>query len=92
QIGQITIAVWAITYANDRETARRARREFNVALQPSRLPYILPYILQMFILQYIIPYVADMNRTRVAGVDGRDSTDYATATDNFDPLDVVKSS
>ena len=32
---QITIAAWAITYANDREAARRARREFNVALQPS---------------------------------------------------------
>ena len=30
---QITIAAWAITYANDREAARRA--EFNVALQPS---------------------------------------------------------
>ncbi|KAJ9594461.1 hypothetical protein L9F63_014073, partial [Diploptera punctata] len=24
---QITIAAWAITYANDREAARRARRE-----------------------------------------------------------------
>ena len=31
---QITIAAWAITY-KDREVARRARREFNVALQPS---------------------------------------------------------
>ena len=29
---QITIAAWAIIYANDREAARR---EFNVALQPS---------------------------------------------------------
>ena len=29
---QITIAAWAITYANDHEAARR---EFNVALQPS---------------------------------------------------------
>ena len=29
---QITIAAWAITYANDREAARR---EFNVALQQS---------------------------------------------------------
>ena len=32
---QITVAAWAITYANDREAARRARREFNVAMQPS---------------------------------------------------------
>ena len=32
---QITISAWSITYANDREAARRARREFNVALQPS---------------------------------------------------------
>ena len=32
---QITISAWAIMYANDREAARRARREFNIALQPS---------------------------------------------------------
>ncbi|KAJ9600754.1 hypothetical protein L9F63_001084, partial [Diploptera punctata] len=32
---QITISAWAITYANGRESARRARREFNVALHPS---------------------------------------------------------
>ena len=32
---QITIAARAITYANDREATRRARCEFNVALQPS---------------------------------------------------------
>ncbi|KAJ9590436.1 hypothetical protein L9F63_016523, partial [Diploptera punctata] len=32
---QITIAAWAITYANDRDAAGRARCEFNVALQPS---------------------------------------------------------
>ena len=32
---QITIVACAITYANDRPAARRARREFNVALQPS---------------------------------------------------------
>ena len=31
---QITIAAWAITYANDHEATRWARREFNVALQP----------------------------------------------------------
>ena len=32
---QIKIAAWAITYENDREAARRARREFNVTLQLS---------------------------------------------------------
>ena len=29
---QIIIAAWAITYANDREAARQARREFNVSI------------------------------------------------------------
>ncbi|KAJ9592709.1 hypothetical protein L9F63_015626, partial [Diploptera punctata] len=52
---QITIAAWAITYANDREAARRGRREFNVALQPSTVGKLRKRLLETGRMQKIKP-------------------------------------
>ena len=56
---QITIAAWAITYANGREAARR---EFNVALQPSTVGKWRKRLLETGRMQKIKP----SGRTRIS--------------------------
>ena len=57
---QITIAAWAITYANDREAARR---EFNVALQPSTVGKWRKRLLETGRMQKIKPPGRPRNST-----------------------------
>ena len=70
---QITIPAWTITYANDRETARR---EFNVALQPSTVGKRRKRLLETGRMQKIKP----LGRPRI-------STDAETTERIVEPFD-----
>ena len=59
---QITIAAWTITYANDREAARR---EFNVALQPSTVGKCRKRLLETGRMQKIKPPVYSSRMVRL---------------------------